>query len=458
MKLWKLAFLLIAVLLFQSCKDKSIDVQEPANNLDPDEVLSGGAATVFISGAQAFSSPAPNLSSASMDEHNKGDFQFEQKFVANPSPINGGLGPLYNNVSCFNCHTSDGRGKPPDAGESLESMLIRISIPGTDQHSGPNPVTGFGSQLQDKALFGYEPEGNVNVSYIEIPGKYPDGTTYSLRKPLIIISGRAAGGILVSPRVAPSVHGMGLLEAIPEDAILKNTDEFDTNNDGISGKPNYVWDYETGTIKLGRFGWKANQPGLLQQVASAYVEDMGITNPLFKMENCHTNTICDSSSDDPEISQEILEAVTFYVRTLGVPARRDYDKPDVLKGKELFNNIGCSSCHIPEFRTGAYLVPELSNQKIFPYTDMLLHDMGDGLADNRPDFKAGGREWKTAPLWGIGLVNVVNGHTNFLHDGRARSFEEAILWHDEEAKKSKIKFMNLYKEERDYIIKFLNSL
>ncbi|MFI5237609.1 MAG: di-heme oxidoredictase family protein, partial [Ignavibacteriales bacterium] len=399
-----------------------------------------------------------NLSGTTLDKHLEGDFNFEQNFVKAPAPYNSGLGPLFNNVSCVNCHISDGRGRPPLGSEDLETMLIRISTDGTGTNGGPNPVPGFGGQLQDKSVFGFEPEGNVIISYSEISGNYPDGTPYSLRKPSYVLTGQVPSGVNVSPRVAPAVFGLGLLEAISETDILMNTDESDADADGISGKANFIWDDQIQSPQLGRFGWKANQPNLYQQTAAAYVNDIGVTNPLYQLENCHNNAVCDSLNDDPEISNEILESVELYVQTLAVPGRREFDDEEVLAGKELFNSIGCESCHSSEFTTGSHTVSELSNQRIFPYTDLLLHDMGDDLADNRTDFRADGKEWRTSPLWGIGLINVVNGHTNLLHDGRARNIEEAILWHGGEAQTSKEYFMNLNAANRNRILKFLNSL
>lgn len=453
-----LFLLIVLVIISSGCEENTIEEIDETPQIDPEEFFSGGEATILVSSSQAFSTPAPNLSSSSLDNHLEGDFNFEQNFLKAPAPINSGLGPLFNNVSCINCHIADGRGRPPLGSEDLESMLIRISLNGTDAHGGPNPVPGYGGQLQIKSIYGYEPEGNIIISYEEITDTYPDGTKYSLRKPNYQLIGNVPSNINFSPRVAPAVFGLGLLEAIDEDDILVNIDEFDVDNNGISGRANYVWDVREKKTVLGRFGWKANTPNLLQQSAAAYVNDMGITNPLFKMENCFNNAKCDTLSDDPEITEEILKSVEFYCQTLGVPARRNFDDFDVLKGKEVFKTVGCNSCHVSEYKTGKHKITELSGQRIFPYTDLLLHDMGDDLADNRTDFLANGNEWRTQPLWGIGLVSVVNGHTNFLHDGRARSIEEAILWHDGEAEDVREEFKKLSMKEREQLIKFINSL
>ena len=447
-----LSFLLLIIL--QGCEENSTPIVEEEN-----DILSGGAATTNLVGSLAFSQPAPNLSKENLDKHLLGDALFEAAFVKAPAIINPGLGPLFNNSSCVNCHIADGRGRPPLAGEQLETMLFRISIPGSDAHNGPNPVPGFGRQLQVRSILNYDPEGSVTISYETINGTYPDGTPYSLIKPNYIITGRVGSGILYSPRVAPFVFGVGLLEAINENDILAIADETDSNQDGISGKPNYVWNVQAQNFEIGRFGWKANTPNLIQQLAAAYVNDMGITSPYFPTENCVDGTQCDTTNDDPEIDQQTLDLVEVYLQTLAVPSRRNYSDPDVKRGKELFKQVGCNSCHTTQFTTGTHqLIPELSNQKIHPYTDLLLHDMGDELADGRPDFNANGNEWRTPPLWGIGLVSIVNGHTNFMHDGRARNLDEAILWHSGEGKNSREKFMNLSKSDRSALIKFLNSL
>ncbi len=458
MRKYGLYIIALTVLVFTGCEEKSPDVNEPTYNIDPDEQFSGGTTTEFIASSQAFSTPAPNLSAVSLEKHLEGDFNFEQNFVKAPAEVNGGLGPLFNNVSCINCHISDGRGRPPLDNRTLESMLLRISVEGQNPDGGPNPVPGFGGQLQTRSIFGYQPEGEVLISHTEIAGTYPDGAPYTLLKPEYTVTGALPAGVLLSPRVAPQVFGLGLLEAIPEQNILVYADENDIDGDGISGRPNYVREAQSGSIMLGRFGWKANTPTLLHQSAAAYVNDMGVTNPLFKMENCYNNAECDTLGDDPEISMEILESVEFYVQTLAVPARRDFYDPDVLAGKELFNKIGCAGCHVPQYTTGYHEIGELADQKIFPYTDLLLHDMGEELADNRPDHLADGYEWKTPPLWGLGLISVVNGHTNLLHDGRARSIEEAILWHGGEGEDSKNEFMNLSASEREELLIFLKSL
>ena len=426
--------------------------------------LSGGETTVFDATSHAFSTPAPNLSADGLAKHLEGDVEFEAAFVTVPAEVNPGLGPVYNNISCINCHARDGRGRAPTSGEKLTSMLFRVSLPNPagDVTHGPVPVPGFGTQLNNRAIFGVPPEGTVTIDYTEGELTTSDGIKVYLRTPNYKIEDTyqpLPKDVEISPRVAPVVFGLGLLEAIPESTILALADEDDQDGDGISGKANYVWDVQKNRLSLGRFGWKANQPTLIQQVASAYHDDMGITTSLLPKESSDGQSQYDGRGDDPELNDEILDVVTFYVQTLAVPARRDLDDPVVQRGEELFESAKCSGCHIPTLETGSLSeVPEVSNQTIHPYTDLLLHDMGPGLADNRPDFLASGSEWRTPPLWGIGLVKVVNGHTNFLHDGRARGLLEAILWHGGEAAQSREAVQGMSASDRDALIAFLESL
>ena len=426
--------------------------------------LAGGQTTVFDASSHAFSIPAPNLSPAAFEKHLEGDVEFEAVFVTAPAVVNPGLGPIYNNVSCINCHSRDGRGRPPGVDEGLVSLLFRLSLPkAEDSVDGkpPIPVPGFGTQLNNRAIVNASPEGKVKIDYTEQTLTTEDGTRVHLRYPNYTLTETyqpLPENVEVSPRVAPAVFGLGLLEAIPENVILAYADEADADGDGISGKPNFVWDVVHQRYALGRFGWKANQPTLIQQVAAAYHDDMGITTSLFRTENSAGQPQLTAHSATPEVSDEILDVVTFYVQTLAVPARRNIEDPHVKQGEQLFAEAQCASCHIPTLRTGVLTgVPSVSNQTIHPYTDLLLHDMGPDLADNRPDFHASGSEWRTPPLWGIGLVKRVNGHTNFLHDGRARDLMEAILWHGGEAEASRQAVEQMSKVERDALIAFLES-
>lgn len=420
----------------------------------------GGALTVFDASSASFSTPAPHLSASELALHDLGDKGFDANFVAAPAPVNAGLGPLFNNTSCAACHVNDGRGRPPESGGPLVSMLFRISQAGQDSHGGPNPLPGYGGQLQTRATFGNLAEASVSISYRDSAVHLTD-TTVSLRIPTYALQNPWSpftATPLISPRVAPSVFGLGLLEAVSETDILSRSDAADGNGDGISGRANSVYDVRQGRNVLGRFGWKAGSPTLEQQSAGAYNQDMGVTNILFKAENCEGDLIS-CAAHPVDVDSVTLEAVVFYMQSLGVPGRRQWNNPQVQKGEKLFASIGCTACHVPDLRTGA--VPgqaNLSGQIIHPYTDLLIHDMGPGLSDNRPDYTATGNEWRTAPLWGIGLTQVVNGHTLFLHDGRARNFLEAILWHGGEGDKSRKAAAGLIPSDRAALIAFLQSL
>ena len=424
--------------------------------------MAGGATTVYIANSQAFATPAPNLSAQNLKQHLAGDLAFEVSFVSNPSPKHGGLGPAFNNNSCVACHPTDGRAAPPSNINDMSGLFLKISLPGQAENGAPVPVPGFGTQLQHQSIYGFQKEASMQVHYEDVPVIFDDGTKVMLKKPIYSISEPYTSmpeNVLISPRIGMPVFGLGLLEAITEQDILAKEDVDDANNDGISGKANYVWDPVNEKTTLGRFGWKSGTPSVLVQSAGAYNEDIGITNPLRPIESTYGQANEDTTSNMIEIPMEDLESVTFYAHTLGVPAGRNFDKPDVIRGRELFEKINCTACHTPSFTTGKLPgIPEVSNQKIYPYTDMLLHDMGEGLADNRVEFLANGQEWKTRPLWGIGLTSVTSGHTTFLHDGRARNLTEAILWHGGEAEESVNDFKKLTKEERELLLQFLNAL
>lgn len=448
----------IAILGLNACKKEPITLKEE----DLNEWYSGGKQTVFTSGSSAFSQPFFGLSEEEDMLHEFGDVAFGATFNSDNSQLNHGLGPIFNNQSCTSCHIADGRGKAPLAGEALSSLLIRLSISGQDVHGGPLAVPGFGGQLQQRGIFGVLAEAGVNVSYAENTYQFSDGEVYKLRNPSFTITNpytTLPAGIMTSARMASPVFGLGLLEAIPEANILANADENDSNGDGISGKPNYSYDVISGTTKLGRFGWKAVQPSIIQQSAGAYNEDMGVTSFIFPKESTWGQAQYDNKNDETEVGDSTLFAVAFYIKSLAVPGRRNADDPMVKNGKKLFTQFGCASCHVSMQKTEANMAfSELSNQTIFPYTDLLLHDMGNDLSDNRPDYRATGNEWRTPPLWGIGLTQIVNGHNNFLHDGRARTLTEAIMWHGGEGEASKLKYKNASKIDRDALLKFLNSL
>jgi len=436
---------------------------------EPGEELSGGETTVFDQGRGAFSLAARNLQGERRDRFFVGNALFNRSWVTAPSSTTGqdGLGPTFNATSCSACHFKDGRGAPPaDAGEEFLGLLLRLSVPGQDEHGGPPGDPNYGGQFNHRSVLGVPAEGRSTVTYEEVPGAFPDGAPYSLRRPSYVLSdlqfGPPAPGLMLSPRTAPAMIGLGLLQAVPEETILARADEDDAGGDGISGRPNLVWDPKAGGTRLGRFGWKANQAGLEQQTSGAFLGDIGITSPLFPSENCPpTQAACAAAiaGGSPEIDQDKVEDVTYYSHLLAVPARRDWQEPQVLRGKAAFLAAGCGACHAPSLVTGTLDgFPELSGQTIRPFTDLLLHDMGEDLADHRPDFLATGREWRTPPLWGIGLVAVVNEHTDFLHDGRARNLAEAILWHGGEAEAAREAFRAMDEDERAALLRFLESL
>ena len=455
------AFLTISLAIFLP-KQLKADEEIIANN-----PYSGGETTIFSTSREAFSKPLANLPTKDLRKFTFGNKMFNTNWIEAPASVTSldGLGPTFNRVSCSGCHFKDGRGRPPkDIEEKMNSMLIRLSIKGFAEDGGPNPHHAYGGQLNPFGISNVEGEGKAIILYEEIEGEYADGTKYSLRKPTYHFKDLAFGELgedaLFSPRVAPAVFGLGLLEAIAKEKILSWTDEDDENQDGISGRVNMVPNLN-GEKVVGRFGWKANTASLLQQNANAAVGDIGLTTSINPEQNCpEPQKDCQNaiSGGEPEMSDMQLNRMNFYTQTLAPPARRNIDDEKVILGAKLFTQANCSSCHKPKVKTGKHEIKELSYQNIQPFTDLLLHDMGEGLADNRPDYLATGREWRTAPLWGIGLVKTVNKHTNFLHDGRARNLEEAILWHGGEAENSKESFRNMNKEEREALIKFVESL
>ena len=459
--------LALAVALFSACGG-------PAQTPDPTAVPLvlvaelGGDTTAFTTTRNAFGLSARNLSNQQRRTFVVGNSFFRQNWVSAPASTEArdGLGPTFNALSCSSCHLLDGRGKPPDGPDDGErGLLLRLSIPGTDAHGGPLPEPVYGGQLQDRSIVGVPIEGQFVIVYQEVPGSLNDGEVYSLRHPSYQFRDLNFGPVhpdtMLSPRVAPAVVGMGLLEAIPEADIMSAADPDDADQDGISGRVNMVWDERSSALSLGRFGWKANVPTVEQQTAGAFLGDLGVTSGMFPLENCTApQTECANapSGGNPEIGAERLADVVFYAQTLAVPAMRNINDPQVLQGAQHFTKAGCAVCHTPRYVTGTHEIEALSNQTIYPYTDLLLHDMGPELADGRPDFEAIGQEWRTPPLWGIGLVETVNGHTMFLHDGRARNLVEAILWHGGEGTASRDAFKDFTKEEREALIRFLESL
>lgn len=448
------------------------------------EGRSAGTATVRPrTDADAFSQPSANLSFEQELDFKVGNGLFKKIWVSSPSSTlaSDGLGPLFNARSCQRCHIKDGRGHAPAGpGDTAISMFLRVSVPGTPE-GAPSGIEGYfatlpeptyGGQLQDFALPGHAAEYSLQITYEEVPVALSDGEIAYLRKPAYRAAELGYGPLhpdaMLSPRVAPQMIGLGLLEAIPVEDILSIADPDDTDGDGISGRPNIVWSVEFNEPMLGRFGLKSGMPTIMEQSAAAFAGDIGISSPLYPVPagDCTwQQTACQNAphgdQDDRgfEIDQLGMNLVAFYSRNLGVPARRDIDNPQVLRGKEVFYSSGCAGCHTPSFVTHRLPDrPEHSFQLIWPYSDLLLHDMGEGLADNRPEARATGREWRTAPLWGIGMTERVSGHTQFLHDGRARSLLEAVLWHGGEAQAARDTVISMPKPDRDALINFLESL
>ena len=323
------------------------------------------------------------------------------------------------------------------------------------------PVPGFGTQLQDRAIDGFEREARLNIIWIESAGTYPDGTPYTLRSPIPEVTQpyTAFNPVYQTLRGPRPVFGLGLLEAVPDQTLLAMSDAADANGDGLSGRTNTVWDIRAQANAVGRFGWKASQPSLEQQIDAAYVHDMGVTTSLFPVEASAGQPQDDGLDDDPELDDERVADVVFYTQTLGVPARRDVNDSTVQEGEALFDSIGCAGCHVPSLTSGTVAgIPEISNQTFFPYTDLLLHDMGEGLSNGRSDFDAEGSEWRTPPLWGLGLADTITAAADDLHDARARSVEEAILWHAGEAEPSVNTFKALAATARAALLRFLGSL
>lgn len=433
------------------------------------EELLAGEFTSTILGSNAFDQSLPFEEETEELLFFVGNSLFKQNWVTAPASTTArdGLGPIFNARSCSSCHNKDGRGSPLLPGDiGSAGFLMRISQSGQNEHGGPLGVDGYGDQIQESSILGVPHEATVSVTFEYIEGEYTDGTTYELRKPIYSIDDAQHGDLsqaLTSPRVGQQVIGLGLIDAVDVQTIRAFVDELDIDNDGISGKANEVWDVENQTTSLGKFGWKANQPTLRQQVAGALLGDMGLTSPIFPNENCESIQMdCQQATNggEPEVTESAFENFMIYSTGLNVPIRRNYEDSDVLEGKFLFRELSCNGCHIEKMTTGSNYPfnPLIENLTIRPFSDFLLHDMGEMLADNRPDFFATGREWRTQPLWGIGLIEEVNSHTFLLHDGRARNIEEAILWHGGEAEQSKNDFVNLPTEDRDALIAFINSL
>ena len=456
---------------------------------DPDALgeKAGGDTTVYATGRNAFSFPAANLEDPERTRFVIGNSFFRRNWVEAPASTKArdGLGPHFIARSCGGCHVQDGRGEPPEIlnrlGETKDptvALLIRLSIPGQDAHGGPRHEPVYGDQFNNAAIQGVKPEGRVTLRYDTVEGRFADGTPYALLQPRYGFADLGYGPmhpqVMVSPRIAPQVIGVGLLEAIDEADILDNAATQAAAPGPVKGQVNRVWDAPSGRMMLGRFGWKANVATLAHQTGAAFQGDMGITSRHFPSEACtpaQKDCLAAPSGKsaarlgDPgvEIDDKTFDDVVFYQATVAPPARRNAGDPQVLRGQALFAQAQCATCHRPSYVTKEGPFPRLTSkalagQRIWPYTDLLLHDMGDRLADGRPDFQASGRQWRTPPLWGTGLIKDVNGHTRLLHDGRARGVLEAVLWHGGEAEDARQNVLNMPRADREALVKFVESL
>jgi CxxC motif-containing protein (DUF1111 family) len=487
------AALLLAALPFAcTAQDKGEPRTEPSTEqvraAEPKGLRPGGDTTVALGPSPSFVVPAGNLSEADKARYYAGKALATQPWVRAPTQTDArdGLGPLYHARSCLACHVKGGRGQAAAPDGTALATLVRLSRPGQGPHGGPVPDPVYGPQRQPQSTSlshqlrgqtgaeanrdqGAPPEADVRVTWTVKPFVYPDGAQVELREPTLSLEplgyGPMASDTRASLRHTPALVGMGLLELIPQADIDALADPEDRDGDGISGRVNQVWDPEANAVRPGRFGLKANQPSVRVQVAAALSGDMGLSTPVFPEQSCTpSQTRCleapnGNDADGFEVGESLLASMVYFTMSVGVPERRRPDDPTVLRGQALFEASGCASCHTPHYVTGsdpAYA--HLSAQDIWPYSDLLLHDMGEGLADGREDFAASGREWRTPPLWGAGLARAMHKRVGFLHDGRARTIEEAIVWHDGEARSSRDRFAELENSERRALVAFVRSL
>jgi CxxC motif-containing protein (DUF1111 family) len=418
----------------------------------------GGPTSASVLRGRPFNQPARSLSGEEFTRFGQGALEFDAHV-----DVTEGLGPRFNEDSCLSCHL-DGVTPAPEVSDGLASgALVRLSREGTTETGAPIPEPTYGVQLQTRSVGDTPADGSVAVHWTTTTGHYPDGTRYRLRQPRLQLLDLSAGPLdehaLVSLRIATPLVGLGLLEAIPAGALNAAADPEDRNHDGISGRVNRVWDSATESVVAGRFGWKAGQPSVDQQTAVALVHDMGVTSPSQPEECGSEGSVCSARPHGlTERSPEAFADLVFYTRTIAVPVARNVDRSTVQEGAAAFVSIGCADCHTTTQTSGSSDVAALSNVTFHPLTDLLLHDMGPGLADGRSEFLATGTEWRTPPLWGLGRRAATTGSAALLHDGRARSSEEAILWHDGEARSAKLAFRALSASQRTALIDYLDSL
>jgi len=476
-------FLFVAMSSFYGCSESD---EAFAPDFQSSEWLSGGDTTVTPNGRARFDQPLNNLPTDKKSEFHVGKAFAQQPWIKAPTitAARDGLGPLYNARTCLTCHINGGKGFiPQDADTPLMTTLVRLSVPTSNDPQGVQPHPVYGDQIQTQSTslahqmrhaasnltHDVPPEAYIHLIWKEHTFTYPDGHQVTLKQPSLDFRylgyGPFGDDTMFSVRVAPAIHGMGLIESIAQADIDALADPNDINQDGISGRVNRVWNEETHTVSEGRFGWKANRPTLAMTVAGALTNDLGVTNPLFPQQPCTSaqpqclNSQHGTDEHGTELSEKNLDLMVQFNRHLAPVKARNLSNEHVQEGRELFYKIGCQNCHQPSYQTAKLKgKPYLSEQIIWPYSDFLLHDMGPDLADNRPDFEATGQEWRTPPLWGVGLRKIVNGSAILLHDGRANTIEEAILWHGGEAQKIKLAFTYLNKDQREKLILFVNSI
>jgi len=435
-------------------------------SLLPVVVLAGEPYATANVTREAFSQALPQLPEQLRDSFARGRSLFRQNWVIAPARDTevDGLGPLYNRISCIACHAANGKGHAPDGPrERAGSLLVRLSVAGKDAHGGPKPHPVYGDQFNEASIPGVPAEGRVSVSWRSHQVTLAGGEKVSLRAPRLRfheLGYGALGKVMTSARVGPPVFGLGLLEAVPEQALLTLAQQAPAT--GVRGQTNRVYDAGSGQTMTGRFGLKSNRSTLRDQIAAAMAGDLGITSTLMPHDGCMpSQTACRQAPHGgiPELSDQQLDDLTVYLSYLAPPAPRDSDRTEVQRGAQLFKSSGCVACHRPQLPLARHpLLGDLSGIDIAPYTDLLLHDMGPGLADGRPDYLANGRQWRTAPLWGAGLLRKMNERAGYLHDGRARNVQEAILWHGGEAQAAQRRYVQLTADERKALLVFIDSL
>lgn len=474
----RVAVALIAAAL--GCPQSDGESKLPPRAATPSGLRPGGEATFTLGPQPSFIQPAANLASADKPRFYAGKALATQPWVRAPSSTDArdGLGPIYNARSCLACHVRGGRGRAAQPNVPVFTTLVRLSVPGQGPHGEPKADPTYGTQLQPQSTSlahqlgvhddggGAPPEAEVRIRWTSSEFTYPDGTMLALQSPTLELDAFGYGPLDATTRTGlrhtPSLAGVGLLAGVDPEDVERLADPEDENDDGISGRVNHVWDSQAHALRPGRFGLKANMPSLRVQVAGALHGDMGLSNPVFPGQPCSAQQprcLAEPHGGAIEVPEPLLASMAFFVASIGVPARRRADDPLVLEGQALFAATGCDDCHTPHFHTvDDDELPHLSRQDIWPYTDLLLHDMGPELADGRSDYEATGREWRTQPLWGVGLARAVVQHVGLLHDGRARTVEEAIVWHGGEARASRDRFAALRVDERRAVLAFVRSL